>query len=94
MGGHGMDFLAPSARGLAIGSVAKEECVASGDRFYNGFCNETLWPLFAVGDDWTDEDLFRALPPEAYSVRVGLAATAARYHLANHTRSKAVDCTK
>jgi trehalose 6-phosphate synthase/phosphatase len=37
--------------------------------------------IFAVGDDWTDEDLFRALPPTAYSVRVGLAQTAARYHL-------------
>jgi trehalose 6-phosphate synthase/phosphatase len=38
-----------------------------------------------IGDDWTDEDLFRALPPEAYSVRVGVANTAARYYLGNHT---------
>ena len=41
--------------------------------------------LLAIGDDWTDEDLFRALPPSAHSVRVGLAQTAARYHLGNHT---------
>jgi trehalose 6-phosphate synthase/phosphatase len=41
--------------------------------------------ILAFGDDWTDEDLFRALPPSAYSVRIGLAKTAARYHLANHT---------
>ena len=41
--------------------------------------------ILAVGDDWTDEDLFRALPPEAFSVRVGLAKTAARYHLASYT---------
>ncbi len=41
--------------------------------------------ILAVGDDWTDEDLFQALPPEAYSVRVGLARTAARYHLNSHT---------
>jgi trehalose 6-phosphate synthase/phosphatase len=40
--------------------------------------------ILAVGDDSTDEDLFRALPPTAYSVRVGLAQTAARYHLASH----------
>lgn len=40
--------------------------------------------ILAVGDDWTDEDLFRALPPTAYSVRVGLAQTAARYHLGSH----------
>jgi trehalose 6-phosphate synthase/phosphatase len=40
--------------------------------------------ILAVGDDWTDEDLFRALPSTAYSVRVGLANTAARFHVANH----------
>jgi trehalose 6-phosphate synthase/phosphatase len=37
--------------------------------------------ILGIGDDWTDEDLFRALPPTAFSVRVGLATTAARYYL-------------
>jgi trehalose 6-phosphate synthase/phosphatase len=41
--------------------------------------------VLAIGDDWTDEDLFRALPPSTFSVRVGLAQTAARYHLGSHT---------
>lgn len=41
--------------------------------------------ILAIGDDWTDEDLFRALPEKALSVRVGLAQTAARYYLSNHT---------
>jgi trehalose-6-phosphatase len=41
--------------------------------------------ILAIGDDWTDEDLFRALPATAFSVRVGLANTAARYHLSSHT---------
>lgn len=41
--------------------------------------------ILGIGDDWTDEDLFRALPPTACSVRVGLAKTAARYYLGNHT---------
>jgi trehalose 6-phosphate synthase/phosphatase len=41
--------------------------------------------ILGVGDDWTDEDLFRALPPSAFSVRVGMANTAARYYLTNHT---------
>lgn len=41
--------------------------------------------ILAIGDDWTDEDLFRSLPTTAYSVRVGLANTAARYHLGSHT---------
>ena len=40
--------------------------------------------ILGMGDDWTDEDLFRALPPSAFSVRVGLAKTSAQYHLANH----------
>jgi trehalose 6-phosphate synthase/phosphatase len=41
--------------------------------------------VLALGDDSTDEDLFRALPTTAYSVRVGLAQTAARYYLNSHT---------
>jgi trehalose 6-phosphate synthase/phosphatase len=46
--------------------------------------------VLAIGDDWTDEDLFRALPPSAYSVRVGLANTAARYYLSGHTAVRRV----
>jgi trehalose 6-phosphate synthase/phosphatase len=41
--------------------------------------------ILGIGDDWTDEDLFRALPPGAMSVRIGVATTAARYFLVNHT---------
>jgi trehalose 6-phosphate synthase/phosphatase len=41
--------------------------------------------ILAIGDDWTDEDMFRALPPMAYSVRIGLAKTSARYYLGGHT---------
>jgi trehalose 6-phosphate synthase/phosphatase len=37
--------------------------------------------VFAVGDDRTDEDLFRVLPANAVSVRVGMAKTAAKYYL-------------
>ncbi|MGA2245982.1 MAG: bifunctional alpha,alpha-trehalose-phosphate synthase (UDP-forming)/trehalose-phosphatase, partial [Verrucomicrobiota bacterium] len=40
--------------------------------------------VLAVGDDWTDEDLFRALPLTALSVHVGVANTAARYYVSNH----------
>jgi trehalose 6-phosphate synthase/phosphatase len=40
--------------------------------------------ILGIGDDWTDEDLFRVLPETAWSVRVGVAKTAARYHLGNH----------
>jgi len=41
--------------------------------------------ILGIGDDWTDEDLFRALPTTACSIRVGVAKTAARYHLGSHT---------
>ncbi len=41
--------------------------------------------ILGIGDDWTDEDLFRALPATALSVRVGVERTAARYHLPNYT---------
>ncbi len=41
--------------------------------------------ILATGDDWTDEDLFRALPSTAFSIRVGLARTAARFHLGSYS---------
>jgi trehalose 6-phosphate synthase/phosphatase len=41
--------------------------------------------ILGIGDDWTDEDLFRALPPEAFTVRVGVASTAAHYYLSSYT---------
>ncbi|HXA45912.1 MAG TPA: bifunctional alpha,alpha-trehalose-phosphate synthase (UDP-forming)/trehalose-phosphatase [Candidatus Angelobacter sp.] len=41
--------------------------------------------ILGIGDDWTDEDMFRALPATAFSVRVGVANTAARFFLASHT---------
>jgi trehalose 6-phosphate synthase/phosphatase len=41
--------------------------------------------ILGIGDDWTDEDLFRSLPPNAFSVRVGMANTAARFYLGSHT---------
>jgi trehalose 6-phosphate synthase/phosphatase len=37
--------------------------------------------IFAIGDDQTDEDLFSVLPPKAYSFRVGIKQTLARFNL-------------
>ena len=39
--------------------------------------------VLGVGDDATDEDLFRVLPPSAYSIRVGLTQSYARYNVAD-----------
>jgi len=37
--------------------------------------------ILAVGDDWTDEDLFSVLPDSAFSIRVGLVNSRARFNL-------------
>ena len=37
--------------------------------------------VLGIGDDWTDEDLFKVLPPTAYSIKVGIATSHARYNL-------------
>lgn len=37
--------------------------------------------ILGIGDDTTDEDMFQALPEQAYSIRVGIANTRALYNL-------------
>jgi trehalose 6-phosphate synthase/phosphatase len=37
--------------------------------------------ILAIGDDTTDEDLFRVLPDNAYSIKVGKGLTAAQYRV-------------
>jgi trehalose 6-phosphate synthase/phosphatase len=37
--------------------------------------------IFCAGDDWTDEDMFTALPEEAVTIKVGSGNTKARYHI-------------
>lgn len=36
---------------------------------------------FAIGDDWTDEYMFQDLPDEAYTIKVGLQKTAAKFYV-------------
>jgi trehalose 6-phosphate synthase/phosphatase len=40
--------------------------------------------IVAIGDDRTDEDLFRALPPSSLAVAVGRTWTSAKYRLEDH----------
>ncbi len=44
--------------------------------------------IMAVGDDLTDEDLFRALPEAAYSIRVGITQSFAKYNLHNYREAR------
>jgi trehalose 6-phosphate synthase/phosphatase len=40
--------------------------------------------LLAIGDDWTDEDLFRVLPEGACSIRVGHRHSCAKFNVRSH----------
>lgn len=41
--------------------------------------------ILAIGDDWTDEYLFKELPEEATTIKVGTARSEAKYFVNNHT---------
>ncbi len=38
--------------------------------------------ILAAGDDWTDEDLFRVMPHDAFTIKVGQQSTYARISIA------------
>lgn len=42
--------------------------------------------IFAIGDDWTDEYMFRELPNQAYTVKVGIKKTSAKYYVEDTER--------
>jgi len=44
--------------------------------------------LMALGDDWTDEYLFKSLPADAYTIKVGIRATAAQYCVRNVSQAR------
>ena len=41
--------------------------------------------ILAIGDDCTDEDVFKILPTKAWSIKVGLSASAAKFNLISPT---------
>ena len=44
--------------------------------------SKTAWDfILAIGDDWTDEDLFAVLPESAYSIKVGMSPSKAKFNL-------------
>ncbi|MCE1164784.1 MAG: bifunctional alpha,alpha-trehalose-phosphate synthase (UDP-forming)/trehalose-phosphatase [Bacteroidetes bacterium] len=40
--------------------------------------------ILSIGDDWTDEDMFRALPSNAYSIKVGMEKSYSKFNLHNY----------
>jgi len=46
------------------------------------FLSRKKWDfVMAIGDDHTDEDLYDAMPPEAYTIKVGYGQTRAKYNI-------------
>jgi trehalose 6-phosphate synthase/phosphatase len=44
--------------------------------------------VLAVGTDATDEELFRVLPESAYSIRVGIAKSYARFNVGDRVQTQ------
>ncbi|MEO1049606.1 MAG: bifunctional alpha,alpha-trehalose-phosphate synthase (UDP-forming)/trehalose-phosphatase [Bacteroidota bacterium] len=40
--------------------------------------------VMALGDDWTDEDTFRAMPESAFTIKVGSSSSEAKYSIKNY----------
>jgi trehalose 6-phosphate synthase/phosphatase len=66
---EGNKVLEVRVRGIDKGALARRLCATGADL------------IVAAGDDRTDEDMFRVLPDDAISIRVGRGATHARYRL-------------
>ena len=58
--------------------------------------NKSFDFVFAIGDDWTDEYMFRELPETAHTIKVGLKHTAAKYKVesVNAVRTFLADLVK
>ena len=41
--------------------------------------------IMACGDDWTDEDTFKAMPENAYTIKVGGSSSSAKYRVNDYT---------
>jgi len=59
----------------------RRDGVNKGTHFATHLAREPWDFILAAGDDWTDEALFSALPPSAFSIRVGITASSARLNV-------------
>lgn len=44
----------------------------------------------ACGDDWTDEDTFKAMPEEAFTIKVGTSSSSAKYRVESHKEIRSI----
>ncbi len=78
------EFLANTDLQVMLGNKVIEVRV-SGINKGNGimpWLSKDKWEfILALGDDWTDEDLFKILPLKAYSIKVSYGPSQARFYL-------------
>ncbi|MCD6362578.1 MAG: bifunctional alpha,alpha-trehalose-phosphate synthase (UDP-forming)/trehalose-phosphatase [Synergistetes bacterium] len=46
--------------------------------------------ILAMGDDWTDEDMFFSMPERAYTIKVGFGASNAKYYVDSYTEVRRI----
>ncbi|GAA4851710.1 bifunctional alpha,alpha-trehalose-phosphate synthase (UDP-forming)/trehalose-phosphatase [Algivirga pacifica] len=46
--------------------------------------------ILTIGDDVTDEDMFKVMPKRAHTIKVGMGTTAASYHVKSHKDVRAL----
>lgn len=59
----------------------KNAGVNKGKAMLNWLHNQDYDFIMAIGDDHTDEDTFKAMPEDAYTIKVGMTSTKARFKL-------------
>jgi trehalose 6-phosphate synthase/phosphatase len=73
-----LDLLVTNENGVV---EVRSRTVSKGAFFRTHLAGEPWDFILALGDDETDETLFRVLPRGSFSVRIGLTASAARFHV-------------
>lgn len=46
--------------------------------------------IMACGDDWTDEDTFKVMPPESYTIKVGSTSSAAKFRVTDFEEIRSI----
>ncbi|MDT8390488.1 MAG: bifunctional alpha,alpha-trehalose-phosphate synthase (UDP-forming)/trehalose-phosphatase [Lentisphaeria bacterium] len=82
------DALQDMTKNLNIGLLKGNKVIEIKDTTINKGRAASIWLtrgswefIFVAGDDWTDEDMFAIVPPEAFSVKVGTGVSQANYRV-------------
>jgi len=59
----------------------KNAGINKGRAALNKMANDEFDFILALGDDWTDEYTFNALPDDAFTIKVGTKSTSAKYYI-------------